>query len=85
METGSRLSGVPQGWWGILSERFRRGPVAQLGARFHGMEEVKGSNPFRSTKILMARLDWKTQIPLWRPRVIGCNMSGSDFSNFHRL
>ena len=26
-----------------------RGPVAQLGARFHGMEEVKGSNPFRST------------------------------------
>ncbi len=26
------------------------GPVAQLGARFHGMEEVKGSNPFRSTK-----------------------------------
>ena len=28
----------------------RRGPVAQLGARFHGMEEVKGSNPFRSTK-----------------------------------
>src|SRR5207248_8628214 len=21
-----------------------------LGARFHGMEEVKGSNPFRSTK-----------------------------------
>jgi hypothetical protein len=24
--------------------------VAQLGARFHGMEEVKGSNPFRSTK-----------------------------------
>jgi hypothetical protein len=26
--------------------------VAQLGARFHGMEEVKGSNPFRSTKSL---------------------------------
>ena len=25
------------------------GPVAQLGARFHGMEEVNGSNPFRST------------------------------------
>ncbi len=24
--------------------------MAQLGARFHGMEEVKGSNPFRSTK-----------------------------------
>jgi hypothetical protein len=26
--------------------------VAQLGARFHGMEEVNGSNPFRSTKFL---------------------------------
>ena len=26
--------------------------MAQLGARFHGMEEVKGSNPFRSTKLL---------------------------------
>src|SRR4029077_8391878 len=26
------------------------GPVAQLGARFHGMEEVVGSNPTRSTK-----------------------------------
>ena len=28
------------------------GPVAQLGARFHGMEEVVGSIPTRSTKIL---------------------------------
>jgi hypothetical protein len=28
-----------------------RGPVAQLGARFHGMEEVVGSNPTRSTKL----------------------------------
>jgi hypothetical protein len=26
------------------------GPVAQLGARFHGMEEVIGSIPIRSTK-----------------------------------
>jgi hypothetical protein len=26
------------------------GPVAQLGARFHGMEEVAGSIPARSTK-----------------------------------
>ena len=31
------------------------GPVAQLGARFHGMEEVKGSNPFRSTNLTPAR------------------------------
>ena len=28
------------------------GPVAQLGARFHGMEEVVGSNPTRSTSFL---------------------------------
>ena len=25
--------------------------MAQLGARFHGMEEVEGSNPSRSTNI----------------------------------
>ena len=34
----------------MIGTSFRSGPVAQLGARFHGMEEVKGSNPFRSTK-----------------------------------
>jgi hypothetical protein len=28
--------------------------VAQLGARFHGMEEVTGSIPVRSTKITSA-------------------------------
>ena len=33
--------------WYIENER---GPVAQLGARFHGMEEVEGSNPSRSTR-----------------------------------
>ena len=31
------------------------GPVAQLGARFHGMEEVVGSIPTRSTKFLTIR------------------------------
>jgi hypothetical protein len=31
---------------GVLPES---GPVAQLGARFHGMEEVIGSIPIRST------------------------------------
>lgn len=36
--------------FGILEGVRTCGPVAQLGARFHGMEEVKGSNPFRSTK-----------------------------------
>jgi putative endonuclease len=30
---------------------YPSGPVAQLGARFHGMEEVVGSNPTRSTKL----------------------------------
>ena len=37
----SRLFGLPD-----------RGPVAQLGARFHGMEEVVGSIPTRSTNLL---------------------------------
>jgi len=31
------------------NESFPSGPVAQLGARFHGMEEVIGSIPIRST------------------------------------
>jgi hypothetical protein len=35
----------------VIVKSFR-GPVAQLGARFHGMEEVDGSNPSRSTKFL---------------------------------
>ena len=29
----------------------RSGPVAQLGARFHGMEEVESSNLSRSTNL----------------------------------
>ena len=35
-----------------LAEQWnkRSGPVAQLGARTHGMGEVVGSNPTRSTK-----------------------------------
>ncbi len=42
--------------------RFTRGPVAQLGARFHGMEEVAGSIPARSTNSLKKtnnNLDWQ--------------------------
>ena len=31
------------------SASYKSGPVAQLGARFHGMEEVTGSIPVRST------------------------------------
>ena len=34
----------------------KSGPVAQLGARFHGMEEVVGSIPTRSTKFLRVLL-----------------------------
>lgn len=30
-------------------QSFRRGDLAQLGERFHGMEEVTGSNPVIST------------------------------------
>jgi hypothetical protein len=37
-----------------LSENENSGPVAQLGARFHGMEEVVGSIPTRSTKFSTA-------------------------------
>jgi hypothetical protein len=37
---------------GVRRFVFNRGPVAQLGARFHGMEEVVGSIPTRSTKSL---------------------------------
>jgi hypothetical protein len=39
-----------------------RGPVAQLGARFHGMEEVVGSIPTRSTKFrLISKFDSRTK------------------------
>ena len=38
--------------WSARIDRVlpKSGPVAQLGARFHGMEEVIGSIPIRSTK-----------------------------------
>ena len=39
------------------------GPVAQLGARFHGMEEVVGSIPTRSTNIRNGFLPERDQIP----------------------
>ena len=37
-------------WAAFLTAKS--GPVAQLGARFHGMEEVVGSIPTRSTNSL---------------------------------
>ena len=33
------------------SEPYRRGPVAQLGARLNGIQEVTGSIPVRSTNL----------------------------------
>jgi hypothetical protein len=32
---------------------LRRGPVAQLGARLNGIQEVRGSNPLGSTKVIV--------------------------------
>ena len=44
------IEAVRNGWLVVPSTS---GPVAQLGARFHGMEEVVGSIPTRSTKCLV--------------------------------
>jgi hypothetical protein len=44
------LPSIPIHWAQLFV--FNRGPVAQLGARFHGMEEVAGSIPARSTNLL---------------------------------
>lgn len=46
--SGAR-SGLRRAGRGILEKIVTEGPVAQLGARFHGMEEVEGSTPSRST------------------------------------
>ena len=50
---------------GILS--FKCGPVAQLGARFHGMEEVVGSIPTRSTIIFNGLASIAILIPKFLP------------------
>src|ERR1700730_16937785 len=54
----------------VLSARIEEvlpesGPVAQLGARFHGMEEVIGSIPIRSTNYFNNIEDlaiWESQL-----------------------
>ena len=55
----------------------RSGPVAQLGARFHGMEEVVGSIPTRSTNFCdvledlhrrRAEFTWLANLAYARPR-----------------
>ena len=43
----SVLASIPI--WRVWLFVFNRGPVAQLGARFHGMEEVVGSIPTAPT------------------------------------
>lgn len=43
------------------------GPVAQLGARLNGIEEVRGSNPRRSTRFF-SQLIKRTEAP---PRTVG--------------
>jgi hypothetical protein len=50
-----------------------RGPVAQLGARFHGMEEVVGSIPTRSTKISnnLGLGNFRVFSADWPPRMLG--------------
>jgi hypothetical protein len=50
---------------------FNRGPVAQLGARFHGMEEVVGSIPTRSTNslnnvLVSAKRVLRSPATIWR-------------------
>jgi hypothetical protein len=39
------------------------GPVAQLGARFHGMEEVIGSIPIRSTNFYLSFINHFQRFP----------------------
>ena len=48
-----------------LGSPFFSGPVAQLGARFHGMEEVESSNLSRSTKLLEVQPFTSASTPIW--------------------
>jgi hypothetical protein len=70
---------------GAAIDNIASGPVAQLGARFHGMEEVIGSIPIRSTNQLN-NLAWPT-----RHKRIACVMvcvitgrSAAFGEDFHR-
>ena len=63
----------------------KSGPVAQLGARFHGMEEVVGSIPTRST-ISLNNLDGASARSLG-VCVMLCVITrrfGADSKGFHR-
>ena len=60
----------------------RSGPVAQLGARFHGMEEVVGSIPTRSTISLAMPavyvLESQTSKPLYIPLALLMTAASSE-------
>ena len=47
--------------------------MAQLGARFHGMEEVVGSIPTRSTKSLNGLASIAILIPKFLPVMLACS------------
>jgi hypothetical protein len=42
------------------------GPVAQLGARLNGIQEVTGSNPVRSTKPSFSSRRFRQVVESWR-------------------
>ena len=49
---------------GIIKPSNPCGPVAQLGARFNGIEEVAGSTPARSTIFFQTGWHWLDIAPL---------------------
>lgn len=59
-------------FWLCIEEKmyiiFLNGPLAQLVARFHGMEEVAGSNPARSTQETLKKASIAQWIELSRPK-----------------
>jgi hypothetical protein len=64
---------------------FNRGPVAQLGARFHGMEEVVGSIPTRSTNSLRSLDRASARNPRFCVMVcVITRRSGAHRKGFHR-
>ena len=57
----------------------KSGPVAQLGARFHGMEEVIGSIPIRSTNKSNNLADSQKKRDTLSIRWFSCCILGSTF------
>ena len=54
----------------IFGHHRRCGPIAQLGERFNGIEEVKGSSPFRS-KVIDHSHPTLPGVGFWLPTVVG--------------